>query len=100
MYIGDNGMIIYIENMIYKALDINDIIKKNGDFNVMSSNLLINNQIWPPIEIWKWNIHWIFSYSEVTPPPAAGSKSWLCPWGERIIVFEQISHSSNIKALK
>ena len=47
-------MIIYIEKTIAKALHSNDIIiKKNGDVSLMSPNLSINNQIWPPIEIWK-----------------------------------------------
>ena len=34
----------------------------------MSLNLLINNQIRPPIGILKLIIHWIFPYSEVSPP--------------------------------
>jgi hypothetical protein len=34
-------------------LDINDIIKKNGDVSSMSPNISINTQIWPPIEILK-----------------------------------------------
>jgi hypothetical protein len=37
-----------------KALDINNIIKKlYGDVSAMSPNLLMNNQIQPPIKIWK-----------------------------------------------
>jgi hypothetical protein len=48
MFIGDDWtvdvMIIYIEKTITKALDINDIIKKNyGDVNSMSPNLSLNN---------------------------------------------------------
>jgi hypothetical protein len=47
-------MIIYIEKIIAKALDINNIFKKTyGDINSESPNLLINNQIRPPIEILK-----------------------------------------------
>jgi hypothetical protein len=41
-----NLMIIYIKKIIAKALDFNDIIKKNyGYDNSMSSNLSISNQI-------------------------------------------------------
>ena len=47
-------MIIYIKKTIAKALNINDIIKKHyGDVCSMSPNFSINNQIRPPIEIWK-----------------------------------------------
>ena len=49
-----NLMIIYMKMIIVKALDINDIIKKNyGDVSLMSPNDVnsINNQIRPPIEI-------------------------------------------------
>jgi len=37
----------------------------------MSPNLLLNNQIRPPIEIFRLILHWIFPYSEVSPlaPP-------------------------------
>ena len=38
----------------------------------MSPNLLINNQILPTIEILQSIIHWVFPYSEVSPP---GSES-------------------------
>jgi hypothetical protein len=55
MFIDDwivDMTIIYIENTIAKALNINDIIiKNNGDVGLMSPNLSINNQIRPPIEI-------------------------------------------------
>ena len=58
MFIGDDRMIdlmiIYTEKTFAKAFDISDIIKKNyGDISSMSPNLSINNQIWPPIDIWK-----------------------------------------------
>jgi hypothetical protein len=33
----------------------------------MSPNLLMNNQIWPPIEIFRLFIHWIFPCFEVSP---------------------------------
>ena len=64
-----NMMIIYIEKTIPKALDINNIILKNGDVSLMSPNLSIDNQIRPPIEILKQYIHWIFPYYEVSPRP-------------------------------
>ena len=55
MFIGEDWMvnltIIYIKKIIAKALDFIDIIKKCGDVNSMSPNLLIINQILPPIEI-------------------------------------------------
>ena len=57
MFIGDDWMfvlmIIYIEKTIAKALYINNITKKNGDVNLMSPNLSIDNQIRAPIEFSK-----------------------------------------------
>ena len=47
-------MIIYIEKTIAKVLDINNIIINiYWDVSSVSPNLLINNQIQPPIDIWK-----------------------------------------------
>ena len=40
-----------------------------GDISSMSPNLSMNNQIWPPIKIWKLNINWIFPYFEISSPP-------------------------------
>ena len=46
-------MIIYIKNTIAKALNINDVIKKNEDVCSTTPNLSTNNQIQPPIDMSK-----------------------------------------------
>ena len=74
MFIGEdwmvNLMIIYINKIITKALNFNDIIKFFMWMSArsMSPNLSINNQIRTPIEIQQLIIHRLFPYSEVSPP--------------------------------
>ena len=56
--------------IIAKALDNNDIIKQIMGMSAQwVQNLLINNQIQPPIENFKSIVHWIFPYFEVSAPP-------------------------------
>ena len=81
------------KKIIAKALDFNDIINffiKLIKFSSMSPNLSINNQIRPPIEIWKLIIHWVFSYYE-------GSPSWVKILAPPLILAQPIHHPNKIR---